>query len=390
MESIIKRNIKDLDYPLIMVMILISIYSVIAIYTATYGKTDPNIPSHIIVRQMVWEMLSYIAMFAMMFMDYHTLSKYRWWIFGISILLLVAVFVFPRVNGAHSWIHLPGGGSIQPSEFAKLTFIIWTADYMAKMNEKEYPDYSLKGLLPIFIAFIVPFLLILKEPALGQALVLLVIMFAMLIVYVKRRHLQVLIAIAAVVVITFGSAVAVYPNQTIKMLEHQHVLPHYQTMRLISFIDPTYSPTGSGYQVLEAEIAVGSGSVFGEGLLKGSQTNGSWVPFQWTDFIFSAIAEQLGFVGSSVLIMLFLVMLYRMVKVAMTSLDDFGAYLIAGSVGMFAFQIFENIGMNLVISPATGITLPFVSYGGSSLIVNFLSIGIVLSVSLRRRTLRFD
>ena len=142
--------------------------------------------------------------------------------------------------------------------------------------------------------------------------------------------------------------------------------------------------------MLEAEIAVGSGSVFGEGLLKGSQTNGSWVPFQWTDFIFSAIAEQLGFVGSSVLIMLFLVMLYRMIRVAMTSLDDFGAYLIAGSVGMFAFQIFENIGMNLVISPATGITLPFVSYGGSSLIVNFLSIGIVLSVSLRRRTLRFD
>ena len=390
MDSIIKRNIKDLDYPLILVMVLISVYSIIAIYTATYGKTDPNIPTHIIVRQLVWEVLSYIAMFGMMLMDYHTLSKYRWWLFGSSLFLLVAVFAFSRVNGAHSWIHLPGGGSIQPSEFAKLAAVIWTADYMAKMNEREYPDYSFKGLLPIFVAFLVPFVLILKEPALGQGLVIIAIMFSMLLVYVKRRHLQVLLAIIAVVIMTFIAAVGVYPNQTIKVLDHQHILHPYQTARLISFIDPAYSPTGSGYQVMEAEIAVGSGGVFGEGLLKGSQTNGSWVPFQWTDFIFSAIAEQLGFVGSSVLIMLFLFMLYRMVRVAMTSLDDFGAYLIAGSVGMFAFQIFENIGMNLVISPATGITLPFVSYGGSSLVVNFLSIGIVLSISLRRRTLRFD
>ncbi len=390
LESIIKRNIKDLDYPLIMVMILISIYSVIAIYTATYGKNDLNIPSHIIIRQLIWEGLSYIAMFAMMLVDYHALSKYRWLIYGGSLFLLVVVYAFSRVNGAHSWIHLPGGGSIQPSEFAKLATIIWTADYMSKMNEKEFPDYSFKGLLPIIIAFVVPYVLILKEPALGQGLVMLAIMFSMALVYVKRRHLQVLLAIGGVIVITFVTAVGIYPNQTIKILDHQHLLRPYQTGRLISFIDPAYSPTGSGYQVLEAEIAVGSGSVFGEGLLKGSQTNGSWVPFQWTDFIFSAIAEQLGFVGSSVLIMLFLVMLYRMIRVAMTSLDDFGAYLIAGSVGMFAFQIFENIGMNLVISPATGITLPFVSYGGSSLIVNFLSIGIVLSVSLRRRTLRFD
>lgn len=390
MESIIKRNIKDLDYPLILVMVFISIYSCIAIYTATYGKSDPNIPSHIVVRQIVWEVFGYVAMVLTMLLDYHTLAKYKWWLYGGSLFMLVIVFGFHTVNGAHSWIHLPGGLSLQPSEFAKLATMIWTADYMSRMNEREFPDYSLKGLLPVIVAFIVPYFLILKEPALGQALVLLAIMFAMLLVYVKRRHLQVMVSAAAVLIFLFVAAVGVFPNQTIRILDHQHILHSYQTARLISFIDPAYSPTGSGYQVLEAEIAVGSGGVFGEGLLKGSQTNGSWVPFQWTDFIFSAIAEQLGFVGSSILIMLFLFMLYRMIRVAMTSLDDFGAYLIAGAAGMFAFQIFENIGMNLVISPATGITLPFVSYGGTSLVVNFINIGIVLSVSLRRRTLRFD
>ncbi|PWI58937.1 FtsW/RodA/SpoVE family cell cycle protein [Sulfoacidibacillus thermotolerans] len=397
MESIVKRNIRDLDYPLIFVMICISIISCIAVYTSTYGKADPatgnallGIPPHILLRQIMWEVLSYIVMFVMMFVDYKSLAKWHWWFYGISVFLLLAVFGFHRVNGAHSWISLPAGLSFQPSELAKVALIIWIADYMARMNEREYPDYSLKGLLPIFGVFIVPFLLTLKEPALGQALVMLAILFSMLVVYVQRKHLRILVTGSLGFLIFFMLAVGPFGNQTIQVLTHQHILHPYQTQRLISFINPTANPTGAGYQVLEAEIAVGSGGVFGTGLLRGSQTNGSWIPFQWTDFIFSAIAEQLGFVGSSLLIMLFLIMLFRMVKVATSALDDFGAYVIAGSIGMFAFQIFENIGMNLVLSPATGITLPFVSYGGSSLVVNFLSIGIVLSVSLRRRTLRFD
>lgn len=397
MESIVKRNIRDLDYPLIFVMICISIISCIAVYTSTYGKADPStgnallgIPPHILLRQIVWEVLGYIVMFIMMFVDYKSLAKWHWWFYGIAVFLLLAVFAFHRVNGAHSWISLPAGLSFQPSELAKVALILWTADYMSRMNEREYPDYSFKALLPIIGAFAVPFALTLKEPALGQALVMLAILFSMLLVYVQKKHLRTLVTGSIAFLMAFMLAVGPFSTQTIQLLDHQHILHTYQTQRLISFINPTANPRGAGYQVLEAEIAVGSGGVFGTGLLHGSQTNGSWIPFQWTDFIFSAIAEQLGFVGSSVLIMLFLIMLFRMVKVATSSLDDFGAYVIAGSIGMFAFQIFENIGMNLVLSPATGITLPFVSYGGSSLVVNFLSIGIVLSVSLRRRTLRFD
>ncbi|KYP80887.1 FtsW/RodA/SpoVE family cell cycle protein [Ferroacidibacillus organovorans] len=396
MESIVKRNIRDLDYVLIAVMILISVISCIAVYTSTLGKANPNtgsaslgIPAHILYRQIAFEVLSYIVMFVVMLFDYRNLAKLRWYFYGGTLLLLVAVFGFHRVNGAHSWIPFPLL-SFQPSELAKLVSIIWVADYMSRMNEREVPDYSFRGLLPIFLAFIVPFVLILKEPALGQALVLLAIMYSMLLVYVKKKQMRWMLAASAIFISLIVVAVAVVPNQTVNFLDHQHILKPYQTGRLISFIEPGYDPASSGWQVHQAEIAVGAGGVFGQGIGKGSQTNGSWVPFQWTDFIFSAIAEQLGFVGSSVLIMLFLIMLYRLIRVATTALDDFASYVIAGIVGMFAFQVFENIGMNLVVTPATGITLPFVSYGGSSLVVNFISIGIALSVSVRRRTLRFD
>lgn len=396
LESIVKRNIRDLDYGLIIAMLGISIFSCIAVYTSTYGKANPatgdpilGIPAHILYRQLVWEVLSYGTMFVIMFYDYKSLAKIRWVFYGGTLVLLVAVFGFHKINNAHSWIPLPGL-SFEPSELAKLAAIIWTADYMARMNERETPDYSLRGLLPIFAVFLIPAALILKEPALGQALVLLATMFTMLLVYVKRRHLVWMLSIGGTLVVLVALAVGVFYNQTLHFLLHQHFLKYYQTMRIVTLIDPSYSTSDYGYQVSQAEIAVGSGGVYGTGLFHGSQTSGGWIPFQWTDFIFSAVAEQLGFIGSSALIMLFLFMLYRMIRIANTALDDFASYMLAGAVGMFAFQVFENIGMNLVITPATGITLPFVSYGGSSLIVDFIFIGIALSVSVRRRTLRFD
>nr|NNM90018.1 rod shape-determining protein RodA [Bacilli bacterium] len=398
MESMSKRNLRDLDYWLIVVMVLLSIISTIAIYTATYGKANPatgnailGIPSHILFRQIAYEIVSYVVMFLLLFIDYQSLMKFRHWFYGIAILLLLAVFAFHRVNGAHSWIPFPFF-SFQPSELAKIVSILWAAGYMAKMNEREFPDYSFRGLLPILLIFIVPFLLIYKEPALGQSLVMLAIMYTMMFVYIKRKHLRILLTVSFAVVLVVGLSMSVYAPQTAKFLLKHHVMSQYQTDRIIAFLEPSFNSNSPGYayQVLEAQIAVGSGGVFGKGLFKGTQTSSGWVPFDWTDFIFSAIAEQLGFVGSSVVVLLFLIMFYRLLRIAQTCLDDFGGYVIMGIVGMFSFQVFENIGMNLLITPATGITLPFVSYGGSSLIVNFISIGIALSVSVRRRTLRFD
>ncbi len=396
----VRRNIKDLDIWIIVVLVGIAVFSCLGIYTSTFGKANPatgnpalGIPAHIMVRQIAYEILGFAAMFAMIFVDYRSLVRWRWWFYGITILMLVIVLKLhggsAEVNGAKSWLPLPGF-SFEPSEVAKVVLIVWAAAYMSRMNQREVPDYTFKGLWPIYLAFLVPIVLILKEPALGQAIVIAIIMISMLLVYVKGRHAALMLAAIASFVALVVLAADVFPAQSIHFLLHQHILHTYQTRRLITFIDPSYQGGSYSYQVNEAQIAVGNGGVFGTGLLKGSQTTGAWIPFQWTDFIFSAIAEQLGFLGSSILILLYLILFYRMVRIAMTAVDDFGAYIIAGAVGMFAFQVFENIGMNLTITPAAGFTLPFMSYGGSSLLVNFLTVGLCLSVSIRRRSLRFD
>lgn len=397
MNSLSRRNLKDFDYTLLISMVLISIMSCIAVYTSTYGKANPatgnaflGIPSHILIRQIVYEGISYVAIISMALFDYSDLAKWSKWMYGFSLLLLLAVYGFHKVNGAHSWIPFPLF-SFQPSELAKLVLIIWIANYMARMNQREQPDYTIRGLWPIFAAFLVPFALIYKEPALGQSLVLVAIVYTMLLAYMKKKQFVMLLSISLVFGVVYVLLIAILPTETTHFLQHQHFLSKYQTNRLISFINPNFNPSSSGYQVIQAQIAVGSGGLFGTGILKGSQTLLGFVPFQWTDFIFSDIAEQLGFIGSSVLIVLYLIVFYRMVRIATMIQDDFASYLLIGIVGMLAFQVFQNIGMNILLMPTTGITLPFMSFGGSSLIIDSLGIGIALSASTRRgAALRFD
>jgi len=397
MNSLSRRNLKDFDYTLLISMVLISIMSCIAVYTSTYGKANPatgstllGIPSHILIRQIVYEGISYVAIISMALFDYSDLAKWSKWMYGFTLLLLLAVYGFHQVNGARSWIPFPLF-SFQPSELAKLVLIIWIANYMARMNQREHPDYTLRGLWPIFVAFIIPFALIYKEPALGQSLVLVAIVYTMLLAYMKKKQFVILLSISLVFGICYVLLITILPTQTTHFLQHQHLLSKYQSNRLISFINPNFNPSSSGYQVIQAQIAVGSGGLFGTGILKGSQTLLGFVPYQWTDFIFSDIAEQLGFIGSSVLIVLYLIVFYRLVRIATMIQDDFASYLLIGIVGMLAFQVFQNIGMNILLMPTTGITLPFMSFGGSSLIIDSLGIGIALSASTRRgAALRFD
>jgi rod shape determining protein RodA len=183
-----------------------------------------------------------------------------------------------------------------------------------------------------------------------------------------------------------------YQNQTLHFLEglvHKHILAEHQFQRFQTFIHPEEDLAEEGYQVYEAKVAIGSGQLFGKGLYHGSQTQGNWVPEQQTDFIFSVIGEELGFVGSVVLIFLYFLMLYRIVMNGLKSPDRTGMYITTMVAGMFAFQIFENIGMSLQLMPMTGVTLPFISYGGSSILTNCMLMGIVLNVRYRRRKIRF-
>jgi len=389
----LRRNIRELDFTLLGVLFLLAVYSCVALLAATYGKTGGDIPTHVVPKQILFEVLGLIALGFMAAYDYRSLRKIRWWLYGGTVFLLLAVFAMPAHQGAHSWIPLKLF-SLQPSEFAKLILIIVVAAHMANVDESEFSDYSIRNTWQIWALLAVPFALILKEPALGQALVLVAITLFMYMVFIRRWQFVLIVSIVVLAVVGMGVAVTQFPQESRTFIENillkHHVLKPFQAARIITWLDPTYQPLQAGFNVHQAQIAVGSGQVFGEGLFNGIETRGGWVPNQWNDYIFTAVGEEFGFVGSSGLVLLFLIMILRLVRMAGTSQDTFGTYLIMGIVGMFAFQTFENIGMDMYLSPSTGITLPFISYGGSSLIANYIAIGLAISVSLRRKKLRFS
>ena len=392
MLNLAQKWFRYLDWVIIGVLFLLAIYSCAALFSTTDGKTGSDVPTHIVSKQILFEVLGFISMFVTAKLDYRALRKRNRWIYGVTVFLLIVVYGMPRRFGAHSWIPL-GLFALQPSEFAKLGLIIAIATYMANMDESESSTYGLRKTFAISGLFIVPFVLTLKEPALGQALVMFAIVLFMYMAFAKRSHLTILLAGLALVIFGLTFIALNFPDQSTTFIQNvlikHHVLKAYQADRIVVWLNPNYDPTGAGYNVRQAQMAVGSGQVFGEGFLTSRLTGGGWIPNQWTDFIFTAIAEQFGFIGSSVLILTFLVLLHRLTRIATISLDPFGTYLILGIVGMFGFQVFENIGMNMYLSPATGITLPFISYGGSSLIANFVAVGLALSVYRRYQSMRY-
>lgn len=395
METL-RRNIRELDFTLIGVLLLLAVFSCMALTAATYGKVNDNgVSTHnIVLKQILFEVIGFIMMFVVMIMDYRSWRKARWWLYGIFILLLVIVFKMPLINEAHAWIPLPGF-LLQPSEFAKMALILSTASYMASVDEQDFPTYGIRTSWQVWAFCALPFVLVLKEPALGQAFVIFAITGCMYMMFAKRAYFAIMVGIIIVSVAAVGVIATQFPGQSTYFINtvivnHYHILHPYQAFRIVTWLNSTDDLLNHGYNIHQAQIAVGSGQVFGEGLFNGISTRGSWVPNQSTDYIFTAIGEEFGFVGSSVLILLFLILIYRLIKVAGTAQDTFGTYIIMGIVGMLAFQVFENIGMDMYLSPSTGITLPFISYGGSSLIVNYMAIGLALSVSIRRKKLRFS
>jgi rod shape determining protein RodA len=388
----LRRNIRELDYTLIGVLLLLAVFGSVAVAVATHGKLDSSIPSHVVMKQLLWEVVGFVAMFAVAAADYRSLRKIHWWLYGGTLLLLVAVFAFPPISGARAWIPLKFM-SLQPSELAKMALIVSTAVHMATVDESELPNYGFRKSWQIWALCIVPFALTWKEPALGQALVMIAITGCSFMLFTKRSYFAMVVGVILAVTVFIGIVATQYPTQSKNVIDglvNHHVLKDYQASRIVTWLDPGFDTNNTGYNIHQAQIAVGSGQVFGEGLFNGISTNGGWVPNQHTDYIFTAIGEEFGFIGSSVLIMLFLLLIYRLIKSAATAQDTFGTYIIMGITGMFAFQVFENVGMDVYLSPSTGITLPFVSYGGTSLVVNYMAIGLVLSISMRRKKLRFS
>lgn len=305
--------------------------------------------------------------------DYRLLRAYTPFIWGAAVLGLVFVLipgVGSEVNGAKAWIPLPGGFQIQPAEIAKISIIVGLSMLLSeRTHDSDQP--SSKDILRALAIAAIPMGLILLQPDMGTVLIISASVVAILATSgapTKWVAGLLILAVAGGVIVTKAG-----------------IISEYQIKRLQSFVDPNADTQGSGYQLRQARITVGSGGLLGTGLFDGPQTNGRFVPEQQTDFIFTVAGEQLGFVGSGLIILLYLIILMRAFGIARRSSDHYGQMVCTGVIAWFAFQTFENIGMTLGLMPMTGVPLPFMSYGGSSMFATLIGFGLLQNVNARHR-----
>lgn len=367
--------IKKIDYTLVFVILSLFTIGMIAIWVAT--DTENFIAgqsSDYIFKQLVAFAIGVVGMIIVMSIDYHLLGQYWLHIYILCLILLIVVWV-PGIGvvnkGTRGWINL-GFMDLQTSEIGKLLFIISFGKLLDKRRDKLD---RIVDLLPLAL-FIAPVIaLIAIQPDMGQALVYVVIAAGML--FIAGLNTKYICGVIASVIVGFP-------------LLWNFYMRDYQKKRLITFFNPANDPLGDGYHAIQSMTAIGSGGVFGKGFgAENTMTKLNYLPAQWTDFIFSVISETTGFLGAAVVVLLFGLFLYRLLKDASEAKDHYGTLIISGVFFMFLFQIVENIGMTMGIMPITGITLPFLSYGGSSIMTNMIIIGMVLNVYIRRRYIDF-
>ncbi len=360
--------LRHLDVALVLAPVLISGLGLLMIYSATHTrlKDAGADPLTFVKRQAVAIVLGIIAMVIMTVIDYRRLRELALFGYAITVLMLVAVLgIGVQVKGAQARFDI-GPLQLQPGELAKLFVILVLAGYCALHRG----DLDGRRLLVALCIAGVPIGLILIQPDLGTDLVLMFITFVMLAVAGARgRHLVILGLLGITVAI--GAV-------------NLGVLEQYQIDRLTNFADPGKDAERSGYNQDQSKIAIGTGGLTGQGLFGGTQTTGAYVPEQHTDFIFTVVGEELGFVGGSVLLALFALIVWRTWRTARLANDLFGTLCSVGVLAMLVFQVFENVGMTMGIMPITGIPLPWMSYGGSSVIVSFACIGLVANIHMRR------
>ncbi|MBZ5621817.1 MAG: rod shape-determining protein RodA [Acidobacteriia bacterium] len=355
-------SLRDIDWPLLLITMVISAVGVLQIYSATMD-TDYHGAWW---KQIVYVLGGLFLMWLILAVDYHALMHYVPMLFVGSVVALLGTYVIGEsAFGSRRWIPLGGGLHLQVSEFVKLVIILMTARYLTELKTEEL-DIRDMAILSLLVA--VPAFLVFKQPDLGTALTYVAVLVVGAFIAGLRWKYVAVIAVVAVLVLPLG----------------EHFLKDYQKARLVGFLDPDRDPQGTGYQLIQSEIAVGSGGMFGKGVTKGTQTQLRFLPVPHKDFIFSAFAEEHGFVGVVVLLSLYFVMVMRIVQNAQTAPDRAGMYICMGVAGLMLFHILVNVGMVAGRMPVTGIPLPFMSAGGSSVWSSFLALGLVNSVRLRR------
>ncbi|MGA3100074.1 MAG: rod shape-determining protein RodA [Bryobacteraceae bacterium] len=357
-------SLRDIDWPLMVIVLLLCGVGVLQIYSATMDTG---------YHSAWWKQILYVAcglflMWLALALDYHTILHYVPIMYIASVVaLLGTALVGATVFGSKRWIPLPGTGGVhlQVSEFVKLVIILLVARYLTDLKRDEL---EIREMLILSGLVAVPVVLVLAQPDLGTSLTYLAVLVTGAFLAGLRWKYVAAIAVVAVLVLPVG----------------WHFLKDYQKARLVSFMDPERDPQGSGYQLIQSEIAVGAGGMFGKGPTRGTQTQLRFLPVPHTDFIFSSFAEEHGFVGVMVVLSLYFVMIMRIVQNAQTAPDRAGMYICMGVGGLLLFHMLVNVGMVVGRMPVTGIPLPFMSAGGSNIWSNFLALGLVNNVRLRR------
>lgn len=365
----IKRIFK-LDWKSIGAVVFLMVSGLITIYSFSVGSGDAE--TDIFSKQLIFLIVGLVFFFFFSLVDYRTWLKYSNFIYLLSLLLLFLVlFVGQDIRGTAGWFNL-GFFNLQPVELVKFFTIIFLASYLVKIGNKRigWLEFLRSAVIMLPVVF-----LVMKQPDFGSASVLIVIWLGMLFIAGLDKRYFVFFILVLVLVFSLGWGT---------------FLKDYQKERIMTFLDPERDPLGSGYNVIQSIIAVGSGGFTGKGIGKGSQSQLDFLPEKHTDFVFASISEEFGLISSILIVGLFWFIFYRLFKMARKSRDRFGQFVAGGVLIMFFYQVVVNIGMNIGIMPVTGISLPFISYGGSSLVISLVCFGVCQNIWLKRRRLTLN
>ena len=366
--SLVERlRLRQVDLPLLLTTLLLIGVGLVMLYSATYQWSLA-----VFRRQLVWLAVGAVGVVALAAIPPRVWLRFYKPLYALNVAMLLGVLAFgAERKGAQRWLELPGGFQLQPSEFAKLLLILTLAAWLARHGAAIRTP---KGFVLSALHMAVPALLVFKQPDLGTSLVFAAVWFAMVYLTGARARWLWLTVVAG----ALGFA----------GLWHFDILRDYQKARLVSFLDPEADPKQSGYHILQARIAVGSGQLMGKGYLHGTQKNLRYIPEQHTDFIFVVLAEELGFVGSVGLLGLFGAFLYAVWRIMVNTRNEYHRLLAGGILTLFTFHLLTNVGMTIGLFPVVGIPLPFISYGGTMLITALAAVGLLLAIRLHESPVR--
>jgi rod shape determining protein RodA len=353
------------DWPLFLLVLSVSFFSVLMIYSANF-TSESEFTRSLYLRQLEWNFYGLLLLVLIAAVDYRILEKPTYLLYIVFIILLVKVLFSARViSGSQRWLPI-GGMNFQPSELMKIVLIVTLARYFNDRRDRD--EMGFKQLLVPAVVTLVPFMLIAKQPDMGTAMILLAIFVVMAFINGIRKGTLKGILLGSIVLVPVA-----WLN-----------LKAYQKSRILTMLDPSADPLGTGYHTIQSKIAIGSGGLMGKGFFAGTQSKLNFLPEKHTDFIFAVFAEETGFIGTAILLALYLFILLRMIDVITKAQDREGALIATGVTAMFGAHIFYNVAMTLGLTPIMGIPLPLLSYGGSSTLANYAAMGLLLSVHVRR------